>query len=58
MVIEDRSSLDEPYRFLTLRLAEYDPVRAAEIERGFTLTEIAEAATVKKHDNWIDTSDF
>jgi hypothetical protein len=38
-------------RLVTLRLADYDPARAAEIERECTLTEIAEAAQVKRHDN-------
>jgi len=43
--------IGEPMRFVTLRLADYDPARAAEIERDCTITEIAEAAMVKQHDN-------
>lgn len=38
-------------RFLTLRLADYDPAQAARIERECTLTEIMEALVVRRHDN-------
>lgn len=47
----DEGSQDGSIRLVTLRLADYDPARAAEIERDCTLTEIAEAATVKRHDD-------
>lgn len=43
--------LVDDLRIITLRLAEYDVARAAEIERQCTLTEIAEAAVLKQHDN-------
>lgn len=49
--ILDKGAQDGNIRLVTLRLAEHNPARAAEIERGCTLTDIAEAAMVKRHDN-------
>jgi len=43
--------LVDDLRIITLRLADYDAVRAAEIERQCTITEVAEAAVLKQHDN-------
>jgi len=36
---------------ITLRLADYDPARCAEIERECTISWIAEAAVLKQHDD-------
>jgi len=38
-------------RVIILRLADYDPALAAEMEQECTINEIAEAAMLKRHDN-------
>lgn len=37
-----------------LRLCDYDPVKADEIMEGSTLTEVAKAVTLSRHDNEIE----
>lgn len=46
-----RGLVPDVLRTPILRLAGYDPARAAEIERSCTMTEIAEAILVRGHDN-------
>jgi len=44
-------------RKMCLRLADHDPIKAADIETYLTLKEIAEAFALKLHDNWVEETD-